>query len=313
MSGWQFLPLTPLPPPNWSISASPVDEAVLRNDVFDKASGLKADVLLDVIEANQIIPSVKSLAGCLPEMARNWKRIRKVLSTASGAFLAWKFGVSPLLADIGAIHNALPGISDAIQKFKRGDHKRVSRVVTCSSNFSRSQMTTPYLGVNLNEASFFGSVIDAPKIRYVLVIKPNQRYASDAFNAAAVLASKFATSPANLAWEKVPFSFVVDWFVDLRGILRSIDNFVGFHPYEVVSFTRSFAYELKTRMEFKGSSICNGGTLLYSDPDAASMVYRHYERTPVSTAPDGAVWSPRFGKTQAGISAALITQQLTKL
>jgi hypothetical protein len=94
--------------------------------------------------------------------------------------------------------------------------------------------------------------------------------------------------------------------------LRALDNLVGFNPFEVVSFTRSLTYELKTTMAVHRRSSCDGTTYV-ADPDAASVKYRHYERIPVPAPSFEAIWNPRFGKSQAGISAALITQQLSKL
>jgi hypothetical protein len=122
---------------------------------------------------------------------------------------------------------------------------------------------------------------------------------------------RFATSPASLAWELVPFSFVLDWFVDLRGTLQALDKLVGFSPYKVSSFTRSYSYELQSDYYLETYSPCNGSLLQRLRQCSAS--YRHYERSAGVSNSALPSWNPRFGKNQAGISAALIAQQLSKL
>jgi hypothetical protein len=131
------------------------------------------------------------------------------------------------------------------------------------------------------------------------------------FSKADLFMSRFATSPARLAWEKIPFSFVLDWFVDLKGTLDALDKVVGVEPYQVISFTRSFTYKLATDVFYTRRSPCNGGT--YFDRSLGSCDFSHYERIPVSTQQSLLRWSPHFGKNQAAISAALIAQQLARI
>jgi hypothetical protein len=296
-------------PSCWSIaSLSSVDELSLKDDVIEKAHELKADVLLDLIEGNQMWPTIVELATCLPNMARNWKSIRKVLKTASNAYLAYKFGIKPVISDIMAINRHLPKIQKDLKEHSDGDEHRFSRVRELVASFNGGHRP-PVGSLYVHNAT--GSVIDAPTVRYVLVVKPNVKYMSDFFKKADFVLSRFATSPASLAWELVPFSFVVDWFVDLRSALRSLDNLVGFEPFTVVSFSRSYSYRLGTSWYTENLSPCNL-VGLGPWPQGASQ-YRLYERSPVTTSGSYPRWQPRFGKNQAGISAALITQQLSKL
>jgi hypothetical protein len=154
---------------------------------------------------------------------------------------------------------------------------------------------------------FTGSVHAPPTIRYVLVVKPNVKYLTPAMSAVDGFLSRFATSPASLAWEKIPFSFMVDWFVDLRGVLRKIDEAVGFTPYEIVSFTRSFSYHLESSWQAKIYSPCNGSVIQLFPK--GTIEFKHYDRS-MASGDSKVVWKPRFGKSQAAITAALIAQML---
>jgi hypothetical protein len=296
------------PPQRWGISFPPVNESALKEDCFEKAHQLKADVLLNIVEANQIWPSITSLAGCIGNLAYNWGNIRKVVSTASGAFLAWKFGISPIISDIEAIQKYLPQMKKDIDRHVDGDLMRFSS----SAKGTASIDTTVDAPDSWRRLIYQGRVNKAPLIRYVLVVKPRQsKYQTDFFKKADAVLSKFSTSPASLAWEKIPFSFVADWFVDVRGALRALDNMLGQEPFIVKSFTRSYSYHVETTLDVDHLNPCDSSTAWTRGVGTAE--FKHYERTLVSEDPTWITWKPRFGKNQAGISAALISQQLSKL
>jgi DNA-binding IclR family transcriptional regulator len=99
--------------------------------------------------------------------------------------------------------------------------------------------------------------------------------------------------------------------VDLRGVLRELDKTIGSSPYKIVSFTRSYGYELQSDYWLETLSPCNGNSLQRFRQCSAS--YKHYERSAGVSSSALPQWNPRFGKNQAGISAALIAQQLSKL
>jgi len=299
-------------PPGYVLSTS-VNESSLQNAVIERAKGLRADVLLNIVEANQVWPSIKSLTSALPAMATHWLSMRKTIKTMSGAYLAYKFGVSPILSDMMAIHRYLPRLTEDVVRHGKGDAQRYSIVaeIPCAAPNDEVLWQGTVNGIPVTRYTRTGVINKTPAIRYVLVVKPSAKYSMAFFSKADLFMRRFASSPASLAWELVPFSFVVDWFVDLRGVLGSLDKLVGFEPYKVVSFTRSFGYELQTTAHLRTFSPCSGAQL--QSFDQYSCVYKHYERSANVTTSALPVWKPRFGKNQAGISAALIGQQLSKI
>ena len=297
-------------PPRWSVTGS-ADEALVRSNLIERAKQLKADVLLNIVEANQIWPSINSLSRSLPNMAYHWWELRKVLRTASGAFLAWKFGVSPILSDLMNIARYMPKIDQDLIRHKNGDKTRFSSLL----GMNCVHVDAPYASGTRNgylAHKFWaqGRMTSTPGVRYVLVVKPTVKYQTAFFQKASLLMSRFASSPASLAWELVPFSFVVDWFVDLRSTLNTLDSALGSSPYAVESFTRSFSYGLAEDHFIETYSPCNGA--LVQSFRSATYECKHYERSNVSGS-QLVSWNPRFGKNQAAISAALITQALLKI
>lgn len=300
----------PLPiPPHWSINEPVVTDSSVVNDLVERAKGLKADVLLNVVEANQIWPSVKSLANCIPEMRRNWKRIRRVIRTSSGSFLAWKFGVSPILNDLANIAKFGPDMQRQFDQFRLMKNQRFSRFYASKPVFGKNPETAMANGVIASQGTYQGRATGECGVRYVLVVKPNApKYLTEAFAKADFLMRRFSTSPASLAWEKIPFSFVLDWFVDLRGTLDTLDSLIGIEPFKVISITKSSAYDLATDTFLDSYQTCPAHAKLFSGVISRKR-YKHYERSVLSRSAMP-IWRPRFGKSQAGISAALIAQKL---
>jgi hypothetical protein len=326
-------------PKHWTINTSSFNESSLKAKTLENARQLKADVLLDIVEGNQIWPSIKSLALSLPKLSKQvvlntrlhsvnpgvkfariavasvplWNKVRPLIREASGSFLAWKFGIAPLLSDFVAIHKYMPKLVADVKRHTDGDTKRFSSKADAIASYDDSERAPTVLnGVTASIWTTQGRLVKHPEVRYVLVVKPNKsHYATDFFKKADTFMSRFATSPARLAWEKVPFSFVVDWFVDLKGTLDALDKMVGVTPYQVVSFTRSFSYQLATDVFFTRRSPCNGGILF--DQALGSCDFCHYERKPIDASSPLIRWQPHFGKNQAAISAALIAQQLARI
>lgn len=299
-------------PPGWTIGLADIPENVLRNECVERAKQLKADVLLNLLEANQVWPAIKSLATCIGEMSYHWGRLRKQIKIASGAYLAWKFGVSPILSDLTSIHKHLGRLKSDFDRHANGEVFRTVVKHEPDASFSFGPVYHgPYNGVIWQEQWYYGTIVDAPTVRYVLIAKPKVQYKTELFKALDYVMSRFATSPASLAWEKIPFSFVVDWFVDLRGALSLLDKCVGFEPYQILGFTRSLSYRVKTSMSVIHRETCSGGQL--NNHSAGHIEFSHYERLNVSNTSNLVSWKPRFGKNQAAISAALIAQQLSTL
>jgi hypothetical protein len=329
-------PVTPrYPPSRWSWPAlTPSQESILKENCFEKARGLKAEILQDLIELNQVWPSITGMAKALPLIKSQWPKLRKAMRnykgyydltgpvareidslrrfTANGAggYLAYKFGALPLLMDIHAVRSYLSQMEMDVKRFATQKVMRYSSHAELVASFDATPYTEVNFGVPFSVIYPSGKAISPPIVRYVLLVRPNQYYMTDFFKKLHVVLSRFAESPASLAWELIPYSFVADWFVDMRGFLRQADNLMGAQPYDVVGFTRSFSYELESSFVIDFRTTCGGNGTLTKGP-LGSVGFKHYERTLASVSPTLYVaWKPHFGKSQAAISAALIAQYL---
>jgi len=130
-------------------------------------------------------------------------------------YLEFHFGWSPLLSDIG---NALDILTQGIPNYL----VRGKASLTSSSTFIvgsgpvNKQRHTMTSGWSIRAR--------------VEVTDPNTRLASQ----------MGFVNPLTVAWELVPFSFVVDWFVNVGDVLASYSDFLGFKFLEssVTSFNK---------------------------------------------------------------------------
>jgi hypothetical protein len=149
------------------------------------------------------------------------------VKTLPDAVLAFQYGVRPLAQDIY-------GACDALDKADRGVWINTARSkvqeVYSLSRLRGNPSTTGY-------ASAFGEVMFGAFAR-LDTVPGNQALAS--------AASLGLTNPAYLAWELVPFSFVVDWAYPLGDYFSQFDALAG---VEVKGYSLSTITRAKVRYQ----------------------------------------------------------------
>jgi len=126
----------------------------------------------------------------------------------ASSWLQFKYGWKPLVQDCH-------GAAELLGQHIAGRPSHVS--------FRGSAKTfTPSSSRVLGEGSFdFTGINTTTKHKYVC------RFSLDSESRAG-LAQTGLTNPALLAWELLPYSFVVDWFLPVGNYLQSLDDFSGF-------------------------------------------------------------------------------------
>lgn len=155
------------------------------------------------------------------------RSLNEAYADASDAYLAFKFGFEPLMNDIQK------SASSFVETLARPDHLKIKAAVA-----------SPVVGVNrtagvANSSDF----LEGCEIGYDLTIK-NQELA--AFQAMGIL------NPISVAWEVIPLSFVINWFISVGTFLSSLDAGVGLDIHN--GYQTTFV---------KGSSFASGGNHPY--------------------------------------------------
>lgn len=211
----------------------------LRDAIGARAQGLtgvaewrqSADMIGD--RATQLFRAANNLRkGNLPGFARELgvktKRRhskispKKVSKNAGGLWLEYWLGWAPLIGDIG---NAVQVLQSA------PPWDKIHGTGSCYKTFNNS-VTYPYFVRIVDSASTKVSVKLGAKVR---CSNPNL-----------FLANQLGfVNPASTAWELVPLSFVVNWFVNVQEFLDQFTTFVGLeieHPYTTTFGTASGTY-----------------------------------------------------------------------
>jgi hypothetical protein len=126
-------------------------------------------------------------------------------------WLELQYGWKPLLSDVY-------GATKALENRPKGDW-RVTAKATRSTESSNTFVVTPTLGGGYGGGTC-RAVVKKSVFARIDALPQNEAIIS--------LASLGVTNPLSVAWELVPFSFVVDWVTPIGGFLESLDALLGY-------------------------------------------------------------------------------------
>lgn len=175
---------------------------------------------------NLLTNAFKALASKADRKQLYYKR------RSSSLFLEGIFGWVPLMQDI---HDAFETLSEA----HRSSPVRAKNSIVYSENVNDANN-------RLAVQTELGAMVGAQGRMY----NPNL----------ALLSDLGLINPAAVLWDKVPYSFVVNWFIPIGGYLNSLTDLVGYTTERayVTTFVRKTA----------------AGTIRVTDPDTGKLVWR---------------------------------------
>lgn len=136
-------------------------------------------------------------------------------------WLELQYGWQPLLSDVYAASEVLSS------KFRTEDF---AQAVTASAKyFERSPMQAYPSITTMGYGKDVGQFTIQTKTKLVVLYKPTNSFKS-------VMAQAGLSNPALLAWELLPYSFVVDWFLPVGNYLENMKAMDG---YEIKSINRT--------------------------------------------------------------------------
>lgn len=148
--------------------------------------------------------NVPGCARALGLTKDSWgKTTRKRVKSFGDQWLEFHLGWVPLISDI---YNACDAIS-------REPYPQTAVGRASATDFTRTLTNFPSSRYTDEVNYKFGRRVQG----YVVVVNPNE----------ALLASMGLANPLSVAWALVPYSFVVDWFVDLGGFIGALDGLLG--------------------------------------------------------------------------------------
>lgn len=191
----------------------------------------------------------------------------KVQKDLSARWLQYVYGVKPLMGDM---HDVLVEL--------RNKTNRGAPVIKLRAHATQRNRPAPTLVTSAMDSKLLGErkTWSQKRVQGVAEIKTR----NDILNS--TLGAYGFTNPLSVAWELTPFSFVVDWWINVGEILGSLDNCLYFDPASKVQITTR--YEQSMAIEF--------------GPGGGIYQYKEFGReSPISL---GCIPTPRF-KTNPSI------------
>lgn len=164
-------------------------------------------------------------------------------------FLEWEFGWKPIFSDLVSSLDALTSFPDIDMPIEGKSSERLNTVLRTSSSAP---------GQSLSSVDATNAVYHVRMGATVTITNPNL-----------FLANQLGVIDFALPWKLLPFSFVVDWFVNVEQTISSISDWYGVQLQH--QYTTRFAKG--TRKVVTRNTFWNTGTGVVYD-----WLYRDFER-----------------------------------
>jgi len=291
---------------NVDVTWSKSDAALIREAKDAFFNRTEVDNLVNITEANQLLSP-------FADNARTILNKLPLLHLANG-YLYYSFGVAPLLKDMKSMAKSWKDISPKMKKYLL----RKSETVTGRS-YASGKIT-----LNTNGLAFYGLPVSpgggytqrfitykSPRKICTVRGKHKSNYTPDSSLARLdYLATRFLTAgPASFLWEKIPYSFVLDWFVDTSRVINALDNALTGNKKSISDICLSEAWSILVSVHAQARE-CRFNTS-FGD-NVANVELSKFARNPV-TSDSHLGLSGRFGNKQVALTAALFTQIVTNL
>lgn len=278
------------------------------------------DTVLNSLESPQLHSSASSLLRSSRELRQiprdrtrltRYKAGRGLLSLGdlvSSGYLTYQFGVAPLMSDISKMYNQIGSVRDLVAKYNRLTEKPVRASAVGEGTLGFIDLNYPQVPMPVLQHTNWLTTLrvkSAPVRRCVISGRYPRLFGSTFSNALNYYFERYGgPGPAHLVWERIPFSFMVDWFLDTSSVLNHLENALRLDPKVVSSVTFSTSWEAETIGSYRSSGA-------FADTQAGHEVLRHslryYHRVPGTYHISNRYLSKDgFGKKQIALSAALL-------
>lgn len=219
--------------------------------------------------------------------------LKDLPKNVSNDFLAFMFGVKPLVSDAFSAVELLNKLNDEQQTdilvFRTG-----------SSANTENKVITPLITVGVKYGEKEVTTVESVKVSYSL------RYKIVAGTSQGVQKLGLL-NPAEILWEAMPWSFVVDWFLPIGSYINSLSADAGLQ-FLGGTKTVTTRQTVKGRIIYDPSARIENGSQYYSGLITGQKVVETKIRTVLTSAP-----SPLFPTFKNPISAYHLAETLALL
>lgn len=280
--------------PSWTDSLEfTSDSSTYNAAVSNLADSVRGgvDLSIDAFQAKQTQQMFRAVAHFV-EYAREFKRsFRRLPAKAiGGKWLEYQYGWKPLLSTV---------YDTAALLVRSKPEDNLITLHSRASDQGRSQFVH-------DTGSGPQTITKTESIRYeigvTLAPKPNRLQDMGRFT---------SLNPVSITWELVPYSFVVDWFIDVGGFLRSMETALIYRSAFVHGYStrtvKKVIYADPVRVYHSGNLRC-----VVTNVATGIQEKTWLTRTPLSSypLPRFPVLAPQLGSQRLFSAASLLAQFL---
>lgn len=247
--------------------------------------------------------------GQIPDLIKLWKKNQSVVKNLAGAHLNYAFGWRPTIGDIQAALSGVTSFVDKLAEFRKLVGTLVSKRATVLNNSIDVSGSNAFGDTNGGVTAYSGHlqqevaahVVYAPMMPLVLGnIDIVLRGLLDTLG--------FELNP-RIIWDKIPFTFVIDWFFSVGSFLEQFKLDTLELPIQYIDSYLQYT-EVKEYKSKMSSSLVGDQTFSASYGQNSTLV-RFFQRYPIF--PDYATLAGLHWKKPTLTKAALATSLLIVL
>jgi hypothetical protein len=263
--------------------------------LYEKLRG-DLDISVDLAESHKTKSMMQDTFKAMKNMSLTLHKMRRSNPRDWGnLWLEFTYGWKPLASTIyGAGHRLL--VQPTLE----------SRIKVSVSQTDRYTQTTLFPGTfyAVGDKLYF-SAIHSSRCRFVV-------YYGLANNRLDSLAGYTSLNPVSIAWELIPYSFVVDWFLNFGGYLRNFESALLYGSSFVSGYMTQTQLSQFSGFDQGGSTV---GNVSYYVNLQGNQVLAYKKRTVLNSTPYPRTprLEARLGASRLISAASLLGQQLSSL
>lgn len=253
---------------------------------------------------------------------RGVKTLAQLIKASAGADLAWKFAVKPTIASILDCLQAGKRVDEQLKKLaKRDQSMQDNFVVTVNRSTPEHLVSSDSWLAGNGSSSYcvkgdvYERVDDLTKIHFRCRTNGST---SDGRRTRLLWDSLGLTNLFTTAWDLVPLSFVVDWFVNVSRFLSQLDNYY-FHAQPLEKLTEindvwvtEFVKASRIYKNARGVSDSGLTNTVYAGQGDYTLSAQYFRRRPINPT-TARLWLPSLQVGGRGITLAQMTTGLELL
>lgn len=263
--------------------------------LYEKLRG-DLDVSIDLAESHKTHTMMKDTFRAMKNMSLTFHKMKRSNPRDWGnLWLEYTYGWKPLANSIYETGHKLLLSSDL-----------TSRILVQAQHTERLTERTYFPGTFYAVGDkLVWSAMHSSRVRFSI-------YYGLAPNRLDALAGFTSLNPVSIAWELIPYSFVVDWFVNVGGYLRNFENALLYGSSFVSGYMTQTQLTQQSAFDQGGSRV---GNVSYTVNLQGNQRITDFKRTVLQRSPYPKVprFEPKLGASRLVSAAALLGQQLSSL